>query len=152
MHALALALALLFPKQGTLVPFKSLGGIRLGMTPAQVTAAWGTKHGRCHGCPEATWYFTYRPFTPTGAGVSFKAGHVDAVFTLWSPLGWHEGTLAIGDDKQSLLTDFPTAIRVPCSNYDAYIVTHAGVTTAFYVFGGKLWGFALTPSNAPACR
>jgi len=78
-HALALALTLLLPKHGTLVPFQTLGGVRLGMSPAQVQAAWGTRFGRCRGCAEPTWYYTYRAFTPTGAGVSFRAGKVDSV-------------------------------------------------------------------------
>jgi hypothetical protein len=151
-HALALALTLLLPKHGTLVPYQSLGGVQLGMTPVQVTSAWGTRHGRCRGCADATWYYTYKPFTPTGAGVSFHEGKVSAVFTLWSPTGWHAGALVIGDPKRELTTRYHTAIRVPCASYEAYIVTRNHVTTAFYVYDGKVWGFALIPSSAPACR
>jgi len=151
-QALALALTLLLPKHGTLVPFHSLGGVRLGMTPAQVRAVWGTRFGRCRGCAEPTWYYTYRRFVPAGAGVSFRRGRVDAVFTLWSPPGWHAGTLVLGDPKEEVTSRYGASIRVPCASYDAYLVTHAHVATAFYVFGGRLWGFALIPSSAPACR
>ena len=152
MHALALALTLLLPKHGTLVPFHSLGGVRLGMTPAQVTRTWGSRHGTCRGCTDATWYYNYKAFTPTGAGVSFRHGKVSAVFTLWSPLGLHAGTLAIGDAKEELTSRYGAAIHVPCSLYDAYLVTRKRVTTVFYVYDGKLWGFGLIPSSSPACR
>ena len=73
------------PPAGVLVPGQSLGGLRLGMTPHQVTAAWGTTHGRCRSCMNTTWYFNYAPFTPQGAGVEFREGHVAAIFTLWAP-------------------------------------------------------------------
>src|SRR5438067_13366483 len=80
--------ALTLPHQGVLIPGTSLGGMRLGATQAQVRAAWGGFFGRCRGCAEPTWYFTYRRFQPQGAGVSFRGGRVDAVFTPWSPTVW----------------------------------------------------------------
>lgn len=152
MHALALALTLLLPKHGTLVPFHSLGGVRLGMTPAQVARTWGTRHGACRGCAETTWYYTYKPFTPTGAGVAFHKGRVSAVFTLWSPDGWRAGALRIGDRAEEITIRNQAAIHVPCASYDAYLVTRNHVSTVYYAFDGKVWGFALIPSNAPACR
>ena len=50
------------PRHGTLVPGRSLGGIRLGEPAAQVRAALGSKFGVCRGCATTTWYFTYRTF------------------------------------------------------------------------------------------
>jgi len=34
------------PRKGVFAPGRSLGGLRLGMTPAQVRAAWGSSFGR----------------------------------------------------------------------------------------------------------
>ena len=152
MHALALALALLLPRQGALVPFHSLGGVRLGMTPAQVRAAWGDRHGTCRDCAETTWYFTYKPFEPKGAAVSFRAGAVDAVWTLWSPPGWHVGTLTLGAAQEELTRRYAGAMRVPCIGYSAFILTRARTTTAFYVHDGRLWGFGISSAGSPACR
>jgi hypothetical protein len=151
-HALALALALLLPRQGALIPFQTLGGVRLGMTPAQVRATWGDKHGICRNCSQPTWYFTYKPFQPAGAAVSFRQGKVDAVWTLWSPPGWHVGTLTLGAAQEELTRRYAGAVRIPCVGYSAYVITRAHTTTAFYVYNGKLWGFGLSPANEPACR
>ena len=86
--ASALALPARLPVQGVVVPGTSLGGVHLGATRAAVRAAWGTTYGRCRGCRDETWYFTYRKFTAQGAGVSFRSGRVVALFTLWAPPGW----------------------------------------------------------------
>ena len=98
MAVLALAAALAPPPNGILVVGQNLGGVRLGMTLAQVERALGTRYGRCRSCAQTTWYFAYRKFRPEGAAVRFRRGHVDAVWTLWSPLGWRtrDATLAIG--------------------------------------------------------
>src|SRR5919202_255612 len=96
--AALLALALALPQHGVLVPGRSLGGLRLGATRAEVRTAWGASYGRCRGCADETWYFTYRAFTPQGAGVSFRSGRAVALFTLWSPPGWRTSRgLTIGD-------------------------------------------------------
>jgi hypothetical protein len=50
------------PRAGVAVPGKTLGGLALGMTPAQVRAAWGPRHGACRGCRAPTWYFNYARF------------------------------------------------------------------------------------------
>src|SRR5438045_9143883 len=83
--ALATAAAAKPPPAGVLVPGQSLGGLRLGMTPRQVTAAWGTTHGRCRRCMNTTWYFNYAPFTPQGTGTEFSAGRAATICTLWPP-------------------------------------------------------------------
>ena len=50
------------------------------MSKAELKAIWGTSFGRCRDCLRETWYFNYRPFTPQGAGVTFKRGRVVQVF------------------------------------------------------------------------
>jgi hypothetical protein len=76
------------PHAGTLVPGRSLGGIRLGEPAVQVSAALGAP-GVCDGCGTTTWYFTYRKFTNPGLAVELKAGRVTGMYTVWRPHGWH---------------------------------------------------------------
>src|SRR6185437_8160511 len=72
-----------FPRQGVLVSGRSLAGVRLGDTTAQVRAMWGGHFTRCSGCKPAMWFYTYPPPSdPVGAGVQFANGRVVAVFTL----------------------------------------------------------------------
>lgn len=151
--ALALAAAsAALPQHGVLVPGRSLGGIRLGMTPAQVQALWGTRYGRCRGCVQPTWYFNYRKFQPQGAAVRFRRGRVDAVWTLWLPPGWHTpGGLRLGQNALEVTVRYGALVSVPCGSYRALIRTKGRVTTAFYLYGQRLWGFGLMPAGAAAC-
>jgi hypothetical protein len=150
--AAALALAAL-PKQGVLVPGKSLGGVRLGMTPAQVRATWGSTYGVCRSCPDRTWYFTYAEFTPQGAGVAFRRGRVVAVFTVWSPAGWQSSSgLRIGDAEGRVAGLYGPLLRFHCGSYDALVESNAGVRSAFYLYGGKVWGLGLSSAAAPVCH
>ncbi len=148
-----LALAAALPQHGVVVPGKSLGGLRLGATPAQVQAAWGSSFGLCLACSEPTWYFTYRPFEPQGVGVSFHARRADALFTLWSPPGWHtrEG-LRIGDPAARAHALYGPLTSVACGSYSVLVTAAGGVVTSIYLLGGKVWGFGLSRAGAPACR
>src|SRR5206468_2481751 len=58
--AVASAAAAAPPRAGLFVPGVSLGGLRIGMTPARVRGAWGSGYGVCRGCADLTWYFNYR--------------------------------------------------------------------------------------------
>jgi hypothetical protein len=156
-HALPalLAAALLagLPKQGMLVPGVSLAGVRLGATPAEVRSVFGTHFGRCRGCAETTWYFTYTPFQPQGAGVSFRGGRVDSVFTVWSPPGWLTSRgLVIGDDAARLTEIYGRLPRVRCGAYSAYVKRTTSVTSAIYVYQSRVWGFGLSSAGAPVCH
>lgn len=140
------------PPAGVLVPGKSLGGLRLQMTPAQVRARWGPDFGRCRSCFHRTWYYNYAPFHPKGAGVEFRAGRVAAVFTLWEPAAWHTPKgLRIGDAAARVTLLYGALPRVRCGRYDALTIP-GPTTTAFYLRNEKVWGFGLSRAEVPVCR
>jgi hypothetical protein len=141
------------PKRGLLVPGRSLGGLRLGMTEAQVRGAWGSNFGVCRGCPNLTWYFNYRRYRPQGAGVSFRNGRVEAIFTLWAPPGWRTPSgLKIGDPASRISQLYGPLSRTPCGQYSALILPMAGGVNVFYVSNRKLWGFGLLNFLVDPCR
>jgi hypothetical protein len=147
---LALALTLLLPQRGVLVPSRSLGGLRLGMTQPQVQRLWGTSFGRCRGCKQETWYFNYEKFHPKGAAVRFRKGRVDSVWTLWKPPGWRVGKLELGAASAALTDRWGALVTVPCGSYEARIATNNDVTSVFYVYADQLWGFGLSrPGDSP---
>jgi hypothetical protein len=141
------------PREGVFVPGRSLGGLRLGMTPAQVRTAWGATFGRCRDCPTPTWYFNFAPFAPQGAGVEFRRGRVDAVFTLWSPLGWHTTRgLKIGDEERRVTDLHGGMNRSECGSYHVLLQPRGRAVSAFYVVNGRVWGFALLRAPSRPCR
>jgi hypothetical protein len=141
------------PPAGLLVPGKSLGGVRLGMAPAEVRAAWGADYGRCRPCAHPTWYYNYAVFQPRGAGVEFRAGRVAAVFTLWAPVGWHTSKrLRIGDPETRVAQLYGGLPEVHCGRYDAVTIPGAAVTTSIYIREDKVWGFGLSRAAVPVCR
>jgi hypothetical protein len=149
----ALGLGGSLPQRGVLVPGESLGGLRLGMTQAQVRTAWGTAYGRCRNCPDPTWYFTYRMYAPAGAGVSFRQGSVAAIFTLWAPKGWRTSRgLAIGDAEARATALYGALLVVHCQGYDALVASRPRTQTAIYVRNAKIWGFGLSSAAVPVCR
>lgn len=141
------------PRAGVFEPGRSLGGLQLGMTPAQVRAAWGTTFGRCRGCAAETWYFNYTPFAPEGAGVEFRRGSVDAIFTLWSPAGWRTRLgLRVGDDEARVTELYGGLSRAECGSYRVLLSPRGRVVSAFYVVSGRVWGFALLRAPSRPCR
>lgn len=141
------------PRAGLVVPGKTLGGLHLGATEAQVRAAWGDRFGVCRDCPERTWYFNYRRSEPQGAGVSFRRGRAVALFTLWSPPGWRTTRgLAIGDPAVRVAGLYGPRLRVRCTTYYALTIRRREVTTAIYVFDEQVWGFALLAGGQRVCR
>jgi hypothetical protein len=140
------------PDPGLLVPGQSLGGVRLGMTKAQVRQAWGTDFGRCRNCSRETWYFNYEPFTPKGAGVDFVRGRVADVFTLWQPLGWRTTkglVLGVADREVSRL--YGPLARHTCDGYTVLVLPGRRAETAFFLHDGELWGFGLTRPGSSPC-
>ena len=145
--------AALPPRAGTFEPGKSLGGLRLGLTPAQVRAAWGSAYARCRDCRTLTWYFNYAPFSPEGAGVEFRRGRVDAVFTLWSPTGWRTRSgLRIGDEEARVTALYGALNRGECGSYRVLLLPRRRAVSAFYIVNGRVWGFGLLRAPSRPCR
>ena len=149
--ALAASAPAALPRAGLLVPGERLGGISIGMTKAQVRSIWGTRFGRCRDCSRDTWYFTYRPFEPQGAGVAFRRGRVERVFTLWQPAGWRaRGGLELGDPESEATRLFGTLVRRHCIRYSALLLPGRRMQTALYVYDGEIWGFGIMrPASSP---
>jgi hypothetical protein len=137
---------------GQLVPGASLGGVRLGMSGDQVLAEWGKRHGVCRDCPQRTWYFNDEPFQPQGTGVVFENGRVAQAFTVWRPSGWEtpEG-LTLGADGSEVARLYGSIDKRECANYDALLIPGKRVTSVFYLFRGKVWGFGLMRPDASPC-
>jgi hypothetical protein len=141
------------PKVGTLVPGRSLAGVRLGESPRAVRAALGTFYGSCQSCAQRTWYFTYRPFDRHGLAVEFGRGGVSGIYTLWRPKGWHAPhKLGFGSTPLAVHELGHTTRAITCGGYEALVRDSAHARTAYYLFGGKLWGFGLFPRGASPCR
>lgn len=141
------------PRAGVLVPGKSLGGLALGATPAQVRTAWGSRHGTCRGCRAPTWYFNYARFEPEGAGVTFRGGRAVALFTVWAPKGWRtDRGLKIGEDASRATTVYRGLVRITCGTYYALTLNHANAVTSVYVHDEKVWGFGLSRPREPVCH
>jgi hypothetical protein len=142
------------PKTGVLVPGRSLGGVSLGMTPAQVRAEWGSRHGVCRDCgARTTWYFNRERFHPQGTGVELRGGRVVAVFTLWKPPGWRTSAgLVLGEPEARITETYDALTRVECGGYAALTMRTSRAVTAFYVYEGRLWGFGLGRPDALVCR
>jgi hypothetical protein len=141
------------PTAGVLVPGKSLGGMRLGATKAEVERLWGRAYGVCRGCAAETWYFNYYAFQPRGAAVEFRAGRVAAIFTLYEPVGWRTPKgLALGDPAARITSLYGGLLQRECGGYSAFFLPGRGVRTAFYVLDDRLWAFGLARTGLPLCR
>jgi hypothetical protein len=152
MRLLAVLAATLLPQAGTFVPGQSLGGVRLGMKPAQVERLWGRDHGVCRSCTRPTWYYTYKAFDPKGAEVQFERGRVVAVATLWSPPGWRTTRgLELGDETGRITLVYGPMRSLACHGYAALVLPGRRATSAFYVVEGRLWGFGLVGPTRSAC-
>jgi hypothetical protein len=141
------------PGAGVLVPGRSLGGIELGATKAEVERRWGRAYGVCRGCAAETWYFNYFAFQPRGAGVELRKGRVAAVFTLYQPLGWRtERGLELGDSVARVTSLYGALARRECGGYAVLVLPRRGATTAFYILEDQLWAFGLFRPGLPLCR
>src|SRR5262249_46030074 len=141
------------PTPGTLVPGRSLGGVRLGESRHAVRAALGTFYGACRGCPRQTWFFTYGPFDKHGIAVEFGHGRVSGLYTLWQPPGWRgPNGLKLGATPLAVHQRVGTLRTITCSGYIALIRDSFSARTVYYVFEGRLWGFGLFRRGATPCR
>ncbi len=140
------------PAEGLFVPGASLGGVRLGMTGAEVKEIWGRRHGVCRDCRRPTWYFNSRPFEPQGAGVSFMRGRVVHVFTLWQPAGWRSSDgLVLGAGEGAAGRDLVVLDDVACDGYTARIAAGPAGRSVFYLFDREVWGFGLLRRGLSPC-
>ena len=141
------------PRAGTLVPGRSLGGIRLGESTQSVRAALGGFHGNCRNCPQPTWYFTYRPFDQHGLAVEFTRGRVSGVYTLWQPAGWHAPRgLRLGAPVLTVHRLTGASRTASCGGYAALVSDSAYARSAYYLYRGRLWGFGLFLRGSTPCR
>lgn len=143
------------PKAGLLRPGRTLGGVAVGSTAAQVKSSWGVNFGVCTNCLEHTWYFNYKRFEPQGASAVFRSGRVVAVFTLWSPPDWRTvGGLRLGDALAKVTLAYGPLPRTQCAGYYALTLARPGVpvVTDFYVLGPHLWGFGLRLRALKPCH
>jgi hypothetical protein len=141
------------PKAGSLVPGRSLGGVRLGESPRAVRASLGHTYGTCRGCTRTTWYFTYHPFTQQGLAIELDGGRVSAVYTLWRPPGWHgpEG-LRFGATPLTVHDRAGARHTITCNGYTALVRDTFQARTAYFLYAGRLWGFGLFRRGADPCR
>jgi len=152
-RALALAAVASLPVHGALVPGRSLGGVHLGETAAQVRVALGSFYGACLGCRTTTWYFTYRKFTSQGLAVELTGGRVSALYTLWQPPGWRAPSgLQLGAVEGQVTTLAGPLEPIPCAGYSALVRVEPAALTAYYIVEGNLWGFGLFGHGGSPCR
>ena len=158
MLTLALSLTLLLtpagpPSQGILVPGKSLGGLALGATKAEVRARWGARYTLCSVCRRPTWLYSYRGSGTTGAAVSFRGGKVVAVFTVGVPRGWRTNRgVALGDPATKVHSVYGALPWSRCIGYGAVSIRRPGVVASIYTYGDSVYGFALTLPSEPVCQ
>jgi hypothetical protein len=150
--ALAVPASAAPPRSGLFVPGETLGGVRLGMTEQDVLATWGERHGVCKDCDQPTWYFNDKPFAPQGTGVIFDKGRVAQAFTVWRPNGWKtpEG-LALAAEGSDVARIYGSLDKRECARYEALLLPGKKVTSVFYVFRDKVWGFGLMRPDASPC-
>lgn len=141
------------PRAGTLVPGRSLGGVHLGETAAQVERTLGRSYGVCRGCKQPTWYFTYRRFDPHGLAVELTRGHVSAVYTVWQPSGWHASRgIRLGVFAAQVTSVTGPLPSLDCPGYTALVQDSTTARTAYYLLDQRLWAFGLFRHGADPCR
>ena len=152
--AAASAAATAPPDSGVLVPGRTLGGIALGSSRADVVAAWGRAFGRCRDCGLETLYFNRYAFRPEGAAVELRDGRVVSVYTLWAPPGWRTSAgLRIGEPSLRLEATYraaPAASRAAATPRTSS--RGSGPRSVVYVVDDAVWGFALLGPGRPVCR
>ncbi len=151
--AFALPAAAAPPGAGVLVPGRSLGGLELGATKAEVEKSWGRAYGVCRSCPRETWYFNYYAFQPRGAAVEWRNGRAVGLFTIYQPLGWRTPKGLALNDPASRITGLYGPLRtIGCDGYSVLTLAGRNVTTAFFVLGDRLWAFGLSRPSVALCR
>ena len=180
-QGLAAAQSTNFPSKGLVVPGRSIGGITLGMTEAQVEQRWGHLFAVCTKCgSNLVWLFEYPGSEPLGAAIKFgvpatsgaaltpstksgsqtttgppkldPAAKVVAVFTLGSPAGWGTKGAMMGDPIANVYNLFGNAGDARCIGFDALTVRIGAGTMSFYTSSGVIYGYALTARSESPCQ
>jgi hypothetical protein len=140
------------PKQGLLVPGRSLGGVRLGESGSALAATLGG-HSKCSSCRTTTWYFTYKLYDAHGLAVELTKDRVSGIYTLWQPPGWRgPGGLALGASEGQVVSAAGPLVTVKCSHYDVLVRDSRRARTAYYIADDKLYAFGLFRRGASPCR
>jgi hypothetical protein len=140
------------PKQGVLVPGRSLAGVKLGDSAETVRRLWGQHFVVCDTCEPMTWFYLYATGDPVGAGVTFRRGRVTAVFTLGMALGWRSASgVRVG---QLLDTNDPDADGSweMCSGFAVRSQPSERAVTSILTLGPAVYGFSLTRPSEPVCH
>ncbi len=141
----------IFPVNGILVRGKSLGGVKLGESAADVRALWGSDYTVLPGQP-TTWLYMSPTGDPFGAGVSFRHRQVTAVFTLGG-IKWRTNDgLRVGQLLSSFNAFGPSTTQTACNGYGAVSSRSAGTVTSILMSGESVYGFALTRPSEPVCH
>jgi hypothetical protein len=180
-HTTAMAASANLPAAGKVVPGRSIGGVSLGMTEAQVVKIWGPLYEVCTRCgAQLVWLYEYRGEVGSGAAIKFNIptpavtstgtvaklspkaaataktlgakARVVAVFTLGEPEDWGVKGAMIGDPPSNVYNLFGNTGNTQCIGYSAMTVDIGGVITSFYSSSGVIYGFALTNSNESPCE
>jgi hypothetical protein len=157
------------PQRGVFVVGKTLAGVGLGYSQAQVKAHWGAGYTVCTARPlcsgaQPVWLFEYTIGEPLGVAVRFRGGKTVSVFTLGAvgvnPLsaggggGWKTADgLHITDPVSNIYSLYSTAtIETQCVFYGALSLRQGKVISSFYTASGTVYGFALTETGEPICN
>jgi hypothetical protein len=157
------------PQRGVFVVGKTLAGVGLGFTPAQVKAHWGGDYTLCTEKPLCTaaspvWLFEYNVGEPLGVAVRFRNGKTVAVFTLGAVGvnslsaggggGWKTSDgLKITDPISNIYSFYANATtETHCVFYEAISMKQGNVISSFYTSSGTVYGFALTTRTEPVCQ
>lgn len=156
------------PQHGIFVVGKTLGGVGLGWTKAQVEKRWGLDPKICTSAPSCSksqpvWLYVSTVGEPLGAGVRFRDGKTASVFTLGTPGvnslsaggggGWKTPQgLSFFDPISEIYSLYPQAtIDTTCNSYSAISMKQDGITSSFYTSSGTVYGFALNAPREPIC-
>jgi hypothetical protein len=138
------------PAAGVLINGESLGGVRLGDTPAAVRQVWGHNFVVCEGCTPTTWFYWDRTGV-AGAGVEFRQGHVTRVYTLGRTVGWRsQDGLKVGS-YMSAKELHEKSVWKNCAGYSAKLEPSHNAVSSVFTIGPVVYGFSLTRPSESVC-
>ena len=73
-------------------------------------------------------------------------------FTVWRPTGWKTPAgLFLAADASVVARIYGSLDKRTCARYEALLLPGKKVTSVFYVFRDKVWGFGLMRPDASPC-